>query len=244
VSAEAYQFSPYRINVLCYCDGRVHLRLDAEPFGNTYARKREMDDVYYGPIDEFDADAARETMRERAPFVTSRVGELTRWHGVNTSHAWVIALRELELTYGEVADLLEGVSKGTARSYISKFNDSFDEGLGGFVARAGEPKRILSKREFSNDRTRFICRTVREDVDSPVWLVTVVATDGPSAVLDITSERFESVGELIDEKYDGAAFIDRDRMQEWNKLFRTVDERFVEENIRERLDEATVELTK
>lgn len=246
-------FSPYSLHFRCFASGRVKVTLRVRPLGRQHARdNRERFDIYEGPAAEFDAGKARDQLATHQPYVTSRIAELHRWHGVNRSEARVMALRELGMSNDDITDRLGGVSNSTTRSYVSKFNDYFDEAEGLFVARAGAPKRVLSKQEFDGQApghtlTRYVCQSIREDdadeelSGGPIWLVTIDEQSAgfpEGAGLNVSSERFPSVDALIAAKYDGEEFDVRQTLQAWKKLFTNIDEDLVGEEVHDRLDDA------
>lgn len=250
-------FSPYSLHFRCFADGRVKVRLRVRPLGNQHAREnRERFDVYDGLAEEFDPADARDQLASHQPYVTSRIAELHRWHGVNRSEARVMALRELGMSNDDITDRLGGVSNSTTRSYVSKFNDYFDEAEGLFVARAGTPKRVLSKQEFDGQApghtmTRYVCQSIREDdadpemSGGPIWMITIDEQSAgfpEGAGLNVSSERFRSVDALITAKYDGQEFDARQTLQAWKKLFTNIDEDLVGEAVHDRVDEAQVML--
>lgn len=214
--------SPIRMYVFCELSGEIEVRLSVRPFD-------EFTEVYDGPVEDFDDELVnlREyAYRNKRPFVSSRVSELTRNAGVNPSQARTIALREIGYTHEEVADRLD-ISKGASGSFQSKFNRQVEQAEHLFIARSGTPKQVLAKEdreETTYEReTFYVCEEAGPVDTSRAFLVTVRERDdaqggGP----DVTTEVFPSLDACISEKYADRQFDDSNLCEDVYRVFRRV----------------------
>ena len=221
--------SPIRMLVFCELNGETEVKVDVRPFD-------EFTNVYDGPVEDLEEELVnlREyAYRNKRPFVSGRVHELTRNAGVNPSQARAIALREIGLTHEEVGTQLD-ISKGASGSYQSKFNREVDQSEYLFIARSGTPKRILAKEERDEteyDREAFyVCEEIRPDAESRAFFVTIrEEEDSLGGGTDVTTETFPSLDACISEKYTDRQFDDPGLCDNLYRVFRRVDSVRLEE---------------